>query len=106
VARSVGRAEDLAARYGGEEFAVIMPGTGAAGALEVAQAIRAAVEALQIPHAASANGVVTVSLGVATLQPGQDRPTESSELIREADALLYQSKNTGRNRVSGGVPAA
>lgn len=106
VARSVGRTEDLAARYGGEEFAVIMPGTNAAGALEVAEAIRSAVEALQIPHAASANGVVTVSLGAATLQPGQQRCTESSELIRQADALLYQSKNTGRNRVSGGGPAA
>ena len=106
VARSVGRAEDLAARYGGEEFAVIMPGTGAAGALKVAQAIRAAVEALQIPHAASANGVVTVSLGAATVQSGQEHGTDSSKLIRQADALLYQSKNTGRNRVSGGVPAA
>ncbi|MCC7696629.1 GGDEF domain-containing protein [Janthinobacterium sp. EB271-G4-7A] len=106
VARSVGRIEDLAARYGGEEFAVIMPGTNAAGALEVAEAIRSAVEALQIAHAASANGVVTVSLGAATLQPGQQRCTESSELIRQADALLYQSKNTGRNRVSGGGPAA
>lgn len=106
VARSVGRAEDLAARYGGEEFAVIMPGTDATGTLEVAEAIRAAVEALQIPHAASANSVVTVSLGVATLHPAQDRRAGSSELIRQADALLYQSKNSGRNRVSSGVPAA
>ncbi|MDN2709460.1 sensor domain-containing diguanylate cyclase [Janthinobacterium sp. SUN118] len=106
VARSVGRAEDLAARYGGEEFAVIMPGTGAAGARDVAEAIRAAVEALQLPHAASANGVVTVSLGAATLRPGQERRTDSSELIREADALLYQSKNSGRNRVSTEAPAA
>lgn len=105
VARSVGRAEDLAARYGGEEFAVIMPGTSAAGAREVAEAIRAAVEALRIPHAASANGVVTVSLGAATLRPGQERRTDSSELIREADALLYQSKNSGRNRVSTQTPA-
>lgn len=105
VARSVGRAEDLAARYGGEEFAVIMPGTRAAGALEVAEAIRSAVEALQVPHAASANGVVTVSLGAATLLPGQEKRTDSSELIREADALLYQSKNSGRNRVTIHAPA-
>ena len=100
VARSVGRDEDLAARYGGEEFAVIMPGTGTAGAVEVAEAIRAAVAALQIPHAASAIGVVTISLGAATVHPEPGGGTGSAELIRQADALLYQSKNTGRNRVS------
>lgn len=105
VAHSVGRSEDLAARYGGEEFAVIMPGTGAAGALDVAEAIRAAVEALQIPHAASASGVVTVSLGAATFHPEPNHHTDSSALIRQADALLYQSKNSGRNRVSSDAPA-
>lgn len=105
VAHSVGRAQDLAARYGGEEFAVILPGTGTAGALDVAEAIRAAVAALQIPHAASATGAVTISLGVATLRPGQDQHANSSELIRQADALLYQSKNSGRNRVSSHAPA-
>lgn len=106
VARSVGRAEDLAARYGGEEFAVIMPGTNAAGALQVAEAIRAAVQALHIPHAASAVDVVTVSLGVATLQRQPGGHADSKELIRQADALLYQSKNSGRNRVTIHPPAA
>eukprot|EP01133_Synstelium_polycarpum_P020414 gene20414-24496_t len=42
----------------------------------------------EIPHAASATGAVTISLGVATLQPGQDQHANSSELIRQADALL------------------
>ena len=105
VARNVGRAEDLAARYGGEEFAVILPGTGAAGALDVAEAIRSAVEALDIRHAASALGVVTVSLGAATVHPGQHPQADSNELIRQADALLYQSKHGGRNRVSPRTPA-
>ena len=104
VARSVGREEDLAARYGGEEFAVILPGTDAAGALQVAETIRKAVMALHIPHAASATGTVTISLGVATLLPSQDQPADASELIRQADALLYQSKNNGRNRVSSHTP--
>jgi len=106
VARSVGRTEDLAARYGGEEFAVILPGTGTAGALDVAEAIRAAVVALQIPHAASAIDVVTVSLGAATLEPDLGRHADAKELIRQADALLYQSKNSGRNRVTIHTPAA
>jgi len=110
VAQSIGacagRPSDLAARYGGEEFAVILPGTGTAGALDVAEAIRAAVVALQIPHAASAIDVVTVSLGAATLEPDLGRHADAKELIRQADALLYQSKNSGRNRVTIHTPAA
>lgn len=101
VGGSVGRGEDLAARYGGEEFAVIMPGTDTVGALRVAEAVRAAVMALGIPHAAGAIDVVTVSVGVATVYPGTEREADSSALIRKADALLYQAKSTGRNRVSG-----
>ena len=100
VAGSVHRTEDLAARYGGEEFAVIMPGADTAGAREVAEAIRMAVVALQIAHAASAIGVVTISLGAATVYPGQDEGADSTALIRAADALLYQSKTSGRNRVT------
>lgn len=100
VARSVNRAEDLAARYGGEEFAVIMPGADTAGAREVAEAIRTAVAALQIPHAASATGTVTISLGAATIHPAPADSGDASALIRQADALLYQSKSGGRNRVT------
>lgn len=100
IARCVGRPGDLAARYGGEEFAVIMSDTDTAGAMEVAEAIRNAVVALQIPHAASAIDVVTLSLGVATVYPGKDPHIASPDLIRQADALLYQSKNNGRNRAS------
>ena len=59
-----------------------------------------AVAALQIPHAAGAIGLVTISLGAATVHPEPGGDTCSAELIRQADALLYQSKNTGRNRVS------
>lgn len=100
VARSVNRAEDLAARYGGEEFAVIMPGADTAGARDVAETIRAAVAALQIAHAASATGTVTISLGAATIHPAPADSGDASALIRQADALLYQSKSGGRNRVT------
>ena len=102
LAYVVHRPADLVARYGGEEFAVILPATGAVGAEEVAYAVRAAVAALGITHAGniSCGGSVTASLGVCTAYPQQDGPTSAwFALIAEADALLYEAKRTGRNRV-------
>lgn len=101
IARSVGRPEDCAARYGGEEFAVIMPGADAGGATQVAESIRRAVMALNILHAGNTTGTVTISLGVAVVAPGNDHVGDRLRLIEAADALLYQSKSNGRNRVTG-----
>ena len=93
------RADDLAARYGGEEFAVIMPGTDAPGALSLAEAVRAAVEAQGIPHNASAvSPVVTLSVGSATIKA--QRGSSAKALLAAADKALYQAKNEGRNRVA------
>jgi diguanylate cyclase (GGDEF)-like protein len=91
------RTADLAARYGGEEMVLLLSTTDAEGALEVAQRARLAVLDLQIPHAASALGTVSISLGVAawTPQPGGT----PSELLRAADAALYLAKEEGRNTV-------
>nr|WP_315248332.1 sensor domain-containing diguanylate cyclase [uncultured Duganella sp.] len=101
VAGCLGRSEDLAARYGGEEFAVIMPGAETDGALQVAEEIRKAVMALNIRHAGNSSGVVTISLGVATIAPGQEHGADQKSLIKQADERLYQSKSNGRNRVTG-----
>lgn len=61
------RAGDLTARYGGEEFAVILPRTGQSEAVNMAEELRRAIEALRLPHANSlVSDVVTVSIGVAT----------------------------------------
>lgn len=93
------RADDLAARYGGEEFAVIMPGTDAPGALSLAEAVRAAVEALGIPHNASAvSSVVTLSVGSTTIKAQIGSSAEA--LLAAADNALYQAKQEGRNRVA------
>ncbi|PKM37024.1 MAG: hypothetical protein CVV06_08025 [Gammaproteobacteria bacterium HGW-Gammaproteobacteria-10] len=98
IAGALRRPADLAARYGGEEFAVVMPRTGAPGALQVGKLIQHAVADLQIPHLGSeANGFVTVSIGIATANPFHECPPES--LIKTADVALYQVKENGRNGI-------
>ena len=92
------RPADLVARYGGEEFAIVLPETSAEGALLVAAACRAHLENLAIEHSGCAGGIVTLSLGVATLEPSPELSYE--ELISRADQALYAAKQGGRNRVS------
>ena len=89
---------DVLARYGGEEFTVVLPHTDEAGALSVAERLRKAVEELSFrrlsPHTPDR---ITMSAGVATY------PTHARsviELLRAADAALYQAKASGRNRVA------
>jgi len=94
------RPADVAARYGGEEMCLILPETDHQGAYELAEQIRWAVRSLDIAHAGSEKGIVTVSLGVATLMPGTVAGS-AMELIRRADAALYIAKDAGRDRVMG-----
>jgi diguanylate cyclase (GGDEF)-like protein len=101
LATLIVRAGDLAARYGGEEFVVLLPNTHRTGALAVAEKIRQAVAALQLPHRQSPAGVVTASLGVATLADEGDYTT-AGDLIERADRHLYAAKRSGRNTVHGG----
>ena len=98
LAANVRRPGDLVARYGGEEFTVILSGADAAGALQVAEQIRRAVEALAIEHPASKTAShVTVSLGGASVFPSADQTPQT--IIEAADQALYEAKNNGRNRV-------
>jgi diguanylate cyclase (GGDEF)-like protein/PAS domain S-box-containing protein len=97
------RPGDLAARYGGEEFLLLMPNTDRAGALCVAELAQKLVLHLAIAHEESAGpGVVTVSIGVATAQPGDPGSGLKSvkALLAAADSALYQAKSGGRNRVA------
>jgi diguanylate cyclase (GGDEF)-like protein/PAS domain S-box-containing protein len=92
------RSGDFPARYGGEEFVVLLPGTDLEGAVHVAEAIRQAVLARNIPHERSPLGVVTVSLGVAALVV--EASVGAAVLLQQADIALYEAKRTGRNRVA------
>jgi diguanylate cyclase (GGDEF)-like protein len=92
------RPPDIGARYGGEEFACILPETDAEGALGIAEAVRAGIAALGIPHAKStAAPHVTASLGVVTVVC--DAETTPGKLIQMADERLYAAKRGGRNQV-------
>jgi diguanylate cyclase len=92
------KGKDLAACYGGEELAVLLPETSLAGARSVAEEIRRAMATARIQRLdnGQAIGAITVSLGVAQYRPGETHEA----LIARADAALYRSKESGRNRVS------
>jgi diguanylate cyclase (GGDEF)-like protein len=85
---------DFAARYGGEEFAVILPETSAQNAHEIAERLRARLEALDVMHRGQPVRV-TVSGGVAA---AEDYIT-AADMVRGADQLLYRAKSEGRNRI-------
>src|SRR5277367_5080775 len=80
----------LVARYGGEEFAVVLPGTDEAGAKDVAEEICEAVRNRRLPHEGNAPGIVTISIGCATIIP--QRGKTAQDLIEAADQALYRAK--------------
>jgi len=102
VARAVAtrvRAEDVVARYGGEELVVLVRDIPRPGIEVLAERLRAAVEALRVPHAGRELGV-TVSIGAFVARPQRD--TDPAALVAAADRLLYEAKGAGRNRVRVG----
>jgi diguanylate cyclase (GGDEF)-like protein len=97
IAGALQRSSDRAARFGGEEFAVILPNTELDRALVVAENIRHAVAAMNIPHPRSPHGAQTISVGVAAAIPLQGEFAVS--LLTRSDHALYRAKDLGRNRV-------
>lgn len=94
ILRAHMRNRDLVSRLGGEELAVLLPDTGSAMALQIAEKLRQAIETLEI-HWEGQTIAITASFGV-TVAPGT---TGSETLFVQADAALYAAKRAGRNRV-------
>jgi diguanylate cyclase (GGDEF)-like protein len=90
------RKTDRIGRLGGEEFGILLPNTGRDGALQTAEKMRRAIEALRFDFTEPA-ARITASFGVASLT----RDTADFEaLLNHADAALYKAKAAGRNRCS------
>jgi len=89
------REEDIVARYGGEEFALILPDMELAAAFALCERIRVAVSCKKLRNRKSGQdmGRINISIGLA-----QHKGNESaSDLLKRADACLYQAKESGRN---------
>jgi diguanylate cyclase (GGDEF)-like protein len=95
--KHVVRTGDSVYRYGGEEFLCILPEQTLASGLRATERMRAAVQSLNIAHPFNRTRVLTLSAGVATLDP--DRFRSARDVLKEADEALYAAKAYGRNRV-------
>ena len=101
ILRGRTRVFDSIARYGGEEFVVVMPGASAPDAVQAAERLRAAVEAMTFEPQPQVRHTLTVSIGVGF----SDRPHMTPEQILQiADAAMYRAKRGGRNRVEQAAP--
>ena len=89
------RLPDILARFGGEEFVILLPDTGKAEAVTVAERVRREIE----KQADKKLPQYTVSLGLAVSQGDDTRPDTIETLLAAADAALYRAKQRGRNRV-------
>jgi len=99
VLREQLRGYDVVGRFGGEEFVVLLPQTGEADALLIAERLRTHVAAMSIPIGSGASPEacvrLTISIGVTALDAAGG---ELTDLLTAADAALYYAKQTGRNR--------
>ena len=96
------RAGDTVGRYGGEKFLVLLPATGATGALGVAERLRQAIADHPMPLSDNRTLNVTASFGIAALTPPL---TSVPAWLESADAMLYAAKSGGRNCVRVAEPA-
>jgi diguanylate cyclase (GGDEF)-like protein len=90
------RESDFGARWGGDEFAVVVPNSAAEAAHSSAERLVARVAGRRDRHLRNHH---TVSIGVATYDPAENRYADLDALVQSADEALYRAKAAGRNRV-------
>lgn len=90
---------DIPCRYGGEEFVVILPSTDLLTGTQVAERLRARIEASPLVTEQQ-EVALTASLGIDVYNAGHQETQE--EFIKRVDALLYDAKHNGRNQVRSG----
>ncbi|WP_322173635.1 diguanylate cyclase [Acutalibacter caecimuris] len=98
VSSALRRSTDFFARYGGEEFVALLVGDSSDKAFSHLKDIRQAVEDLHIPHDPAVAQWVTVSIGGVTVIPKDGLSFDF--VLKTADAMLYDAKKAGRNRVT------
>ncbi|MEM6819811.1 MAG: DUF484 family protein [Pseudomonadota bacterium] len=96
------RSSDVAARYGGEEFVILLPESGLADAMALAERTREAVASKPFVLSDATTLSITVSVGVAQSLPytaSGDLKTLGEQLLKRADLAMYAAKSAGRNQV-------
>ncbi len=96
------REQDIVGRYGGEEFLIVLPDTGLAQAMFVAEKVRKKIESLEI-RSRDSMIKTTVSIGVSDIN--KHNPGKVDELLYQADTALYRAKREGKNRIMEFTPA-
>jgi diguanylate cyclase (GGDEF)-like protein len=96
------RATDRAYRYGGEELLLVLRGQDLNAGFMLAERNRGELHSQALPHSLNTpHGVVTLSAGVATAQPGET----PKQVLHRADQALYEAKAMGRNHTAVATPA-
>jgi diguanylate cyclase (GGDEF)-like protein len=90
------RRSDMAARYGGEEFALVMPATALEGALVVTERLRQKLAETKFIYDGQSI-TVSISQGIAIFNPNKNQLSKM-DLVKQADAAVYEAKRKGRNR--------
>ena len=97
-------ADSWLCRHGGEDFLVLLHGRTLQQGVRIAEQLRQSVAELKLPHSSSSHKVVTISIGVSSIDPRLNAMDEGyPQLIKDADRALYRAKRGGRNKVESGL---